>query len=132
LEIDWPTVISAASSAFVGATTTGILIRLLVTRYISDNDQKHAASQVGIKEISKELSELNTEVKVILARIADTMKLQGQVTEHDRSIAIMQKGDEKIEKDLNHLHSNVRTMKERIIEHDAKLLLITRKEGTNA
>lgn len=130
LEIDWPTVISAGGSALAGALGTGFLLKLLIARYISDNDTKHKESKGAIRELSKNVSEMNTELKVVSSKIGDVMAFRDKLNEHEKNLAVAAVTREKIEKDVNAAHTCIRHVKERVSEHDAKFYLIDKKEGT--
>jgi len=114
------TVIAATTGTAAGATSVGWLLKILVTRTIKANDEKHTMAANAItklgeaqtkayNQLMRELRAMRTDVEVIKARIGECMSLRDAVTENTKDIAVSLERIKNNGEDIDQGFAGVRT-----------------------
>ena len=91
--------ISIGAGVGGGSLTVGWIAKMLISRFIQENDRKHNYAAKAIKaladshekaydKIASNLSTMNTDIAVIKARIGEVMAVQEEVKQNGRDVAI--------------------------------------------
>lgn len=83
------TLITGATSAAGGAVTVGWIAKVLIQRYLRENDKKHELSATGMAMIANKLSDIALEIAVVKQVLTDVAAVKNQVSkDHDKLIAL--------------------------------------------
>jgi len=99
----------AAGGTAVGGLSVGWIAKLLIHRYIEQNDQKHQSQDKALREINKALGVLQTDFAVIRSNIVEAIKLRDDVARHDREVAVLQVKVDDCTADIGRGFQSVRT-----------------------
>lgn len=104
-----------------GTITTGWIAKLLISRYIKQNDEKHQSHDNAVQKILSKLEGISTDVAVIKNVLSQISLLKSQVAADHDKIVQMSTWNEKYKDDLKQQWTRVRSI-EKDVEDVSKLI----------
>lgn len=103
---------TAAAGAGSGSLTIGWIAKVLISRFIKENDSKHRITAEAMRSISKsyekqniavaeKLSRLDTSLEIIKARMGEVMNVREDVITQGRELAVLQTEVKAAQKDID-------------------------------
>ena len=106
--MDAQTIIAAGTGLAGGSVSVGWIAKILISRYISRRDKLDDDFSLSLKEISKQLSSLETSQRVIEARIAETINIRKDVQDNGKILAVHEEKIQRNSKDISDGFCSVR------------------------
>ena len=99
--MDLGSIAEVGTGAIGGGISVASVAWFFFNRYIQRTDKKHDEHDAAIKDLSKGLSEVNTGIRVIEARIGEALSLRDQVTDNVRDIAVNYERIDRCQNDID-------------------------------
>lgn len=125
MPIEITNLISTSLGIGGGAVTVGWVAKLLITRYIRDNDKKHDYASKALnklaqrqdtynKETTEFLQDLKVDIEVIKRAIGEVAAFRDKITSHDKQIAIAESKIDASKHDISAGFNGVRSRMEEV------------------
>lgn len=102
------TLVTAIGGSAGGALTAGWLAKLLIKRFLKDNDKKHDLAASALQAIAGKLGEMVTELAVIRTTLGQVVALKEQVAKDHDHIIELRTWNEKSRSDLTAQFGKIR------------------------
>jgi len=110
--MDWTNILVAVIGASGGAGFVGWIAKLLIGRFLRENDNKHLLAMEAIQKVadrqykshralSDKLSDLKTDTEVVKTRIGEVLNIRSDVIDQGKEVAIMAKQIENLSHDFD-------------------------------